>query len=221
MKINKTKEASKFIGILAIIVFMVSLLSFSIAFAKFFQLKEKVTGYASGYVNLTINTAIALNVSRDTINWGPGIVNISIAGCNNNATLKTAQEAAASVVCGNWSTSPKALIIQNLGNINCSLSFQTTKNGSQFFGGNTSIALYQWNFSNKDADACGEWGEQSAKYIFANVNATAPAVVCNKLDFVNGRNSFYMDAKLVIPTNANNTGFALSDTITITGSTAV
>ncbi len=218
---NKNKGVNKFISILAIAVLVVSLFSFGITFVKVYQFKEKVTGYASGFVNLTIDTLIVINISRDTINWGRGILNMSLAGCLDNATLKTAQETA-SVTCSNYSTTnAKALIIQNLGNVNCSLSFQSSKNASVFFGGNSTIASYQWNFSNKDAGACGEWGVYSIKDRFENVSVTGAVVVCNKTDFTNGRNSMYMDAKLVIPLDANNTAYAMWDTITISGNTQV
>ncbi len=217
---NQNKGVNKFISVLAIVVLVVSLFSFGITFMKVSEFKEKITGYASGYVNLTIDTLIAINVSRDTINWGRGILNMSMAGCLNNATLKTAQETSA-VTCSNYSTTnAKALIIQNFGNVNCSLNFLSSKNASAFFGGNSTIASYQWNFTNKESGACGDWGEQSAKNLFAEVNNTA-AVICKKMDFVTGRNSVYVDVKMVVPNDANNTGYALSDTITISGNAQV
>ncbi len=214
---NQNKGVNKLFGVLAIAVLVVSLFSFGITFVKVYQFREKITGYASGFVNFTIDTLIVINISRDTILFGRGILNMSMDGCLNNATLKTAQETA-SATCSNYSTTnTKALIIQNFGNVNCSLSFQSTKNATVFFGGNQSIALYQWNFSNKDTGACGEWGVYSIKERFENVSVTSAVVVCNKTDFNAGRNSMYMDVKMVVPNDANNTGYALSDTITISG----
>jgi hypothetical protein len=114
----------------------------------------------------------------------------------------------------------KSILVQNIGNVNCSLKLTAGKTAHGFFGSATSTnEAYQWNISNKDADTCGSWGETSSHDAFANVN-TSQATMCNKWDYHVGSNTLQIDVKLVVPYDAVNTG-ARNDTITITGDAAV
>ena len=199
--------------IFALIVFVFSLI--------YFEVLGKTTGFAVGYVNLTINTQITLNITNNTVNWGAGTHDSGAL----NVTLTTRGGSIGNQTGGNWTGNTTgtalALFIENIGNINCSVSLQAGKNATGFFGGTG--PEYQWNVSNAHANACGDWGELSSKGIFANVNVTAAAVVCKKLDFHTGKRGMYIDFRLVVPYDVNSTvasGTVQSDTITISGNTA-
>lgn len=206
-------NSNNLLVILAVIVIVLSLISIFINVLKIPEIR-KVTGYASGYVNLTINTQITLNVTNAYVNFSSGTVGIGAT----NATLTTRGDAAATVVNGNWTTTARALAIANVGNINCSIALNGVKTAATFFGG-LGEELYQWNVSSKDVGACGAWGENSAKNVFANVNTTA-ATVCNKLDFNLAKNEMWIDFMLVVPYNGTSAG-AQSDIITISANTQV
>jgi len=197
--------------IFALIVFVFSLI--------YFEILGKTTGFASyGYVNLTINTQITLNVTNNTVNWGPGMVNAGLV----NATLITHGGSIGTQTGGNWSgTNALALFVENIGNINCSLSIQAGKSAAGFLSGTG--PEYQWNVSNAHANACGAWGELSSKGVFVDVNVSAAATVCNKLDFHTGKRGMYIDFRLVVPYDVNSTiaNALIADTITISGNTAV
>jgi hypothetical protein len=217
MKSNNSNHSNMLISILVISVFVISLASFSVTMFKYAESKEKLTGYASGYVNLTISTQITLNISRDTINWGAGLLNTTASGYTNNATLYTSGETS-TVNWGNWSTAnAKAIIIQNLGTVNCSLKLQALTNASAMIGGTATVRAYQWNISNKQAGTCSDNGGE-VRNVWKDVNNTQ-ATYCNQMGHIITAREIYIDVKLVIPDDSFSG--TKSDTITITGDTAV
>ena len=186
--------------------------------SKLSESKKRLTGYASGYVNLTINTQITLNITQETVNFSSG----TMTPGPTNATLRTVGIGAMTAIItgGNWSADADALSFANIGNINCSISAKGNKNSQMFFGGGISDRAYQWNFSNKDPNSCGAWNETSARNVFADVNITT-AIICSQLDYDISRNEMLIDFKLVVPYNSNQTNTPISDIITITGNVAL
>ncbi len=201
---------------LSIIVIMLALISIFISLASIYGLVEKLTGRASysGFINISILTSININLTRDIINWSSGSINSGEV----NATLYTRGESAGAVERGNWSgASALAIVVENIGNINCSLSIQTGKNAHDFFNSvSSSNEQYQLNATNKESGACngnllGQW---------LDVNKTSGGTeYCSQLDFHRSSNEIYVDVLLTIPSDAGNIG-EQSDTITITGDTA-
>jgi len=219
MKYNGESEGvSRNIFNLALVFFIFALIIFVFSLI-YFEILGETTGFASyGYVNLTINTQITLNVTNNTVNWGAGMVDAGLV----NATLITHGGSIGTKTGGNWSgTNALGLFVENIGSINCSLSIQAGKSAAGFFGGTG--PEYQWNVSNAHANACGDWGEPSSHGLFANVNVSAAAVVCKKLDFHSGQRGMYIDFRLVVPYDVNSTiaNVLQADTITISGDTAL
>ena len=222
----KSNPKKNLVAILASVVLILALVNFSITFYKIHELNQKITGFAStnyGYVNLTINTLTQLTISRESINWGAGLVNVS--GGWNNATLITHGDFNGTVLGGNWTNNTdlaKAIVIKNSGNLNVSLKLQSSHNAYSFIGGSNPSPLFQWNISNNGTSvACGEWNETSAQNVFADVNTTQ-AVICNKFNYGgNPLPMMFIDVKLLIPSSANRTDTALNATFTITGDTAI
>jgi hypothetical protein len=216
----KPDSVSNITFILVLVFFIVALIIF---ISTLIHYGGKLTGNAvslPGYVNITISSQLLINISRNTVDWGIG--NVNSTGGFGNATLTTSGFGTANVSGGNWSTSAVALEVQNLGTVNVSLKVQSNKNAGNFIGGTS--PLFQWNFSNYEAGACGAWSETSAKNTFADVNFTAQAVICNQLDFHIGARSMFIDVKLRIPNDVNATiasGTVQAATFTITGDTAI
>ncbi len=205
----------KYGNLLIILAIIVILLSLTSIFLNFYKLNKQVTGYALGFVNLTVNTQITINVTNDTINWGQGIVTPPFT----NASLTTNQSTVGTALRGNWSgANAKALVIANIGNINCSLSLTSAKTAATFFGGSAGDQQYQWNVTTKDsAAACIN---STALGVFVNTNTTSGGTkFCSHLNFLTASNEIFVDIKLVVPYDATNTGVQ-SDIITITADTA-
>lgn len=201
------------ITIFAIVAVAVAVINLSVTFIKVSDFKEKMTGYATGYVNLTINTYIAVNLTQSFVNFSIG----SVDPLATSATLQTNGASAATITNGNWSTTAEPLIIMNIGNINASLNLTAGNNATNLLGNVTTVApVYQWNVTNKEAGSCH--GGNVSLTSFADANRSTRRY-CKQFSSLSGSNELYVDVKLVVPYDGL-TG-ALSDTITITASTAI
>jgi len=175
---------------------------------------QKLTGYVStnyGYVNLSISSYVSINLSTDSVSWGSGAINSG----ETNATLYTVRNGSAVVQRGNWSaTNVTALHVENMGNVNCSLSIQTGKNAHDFFNSLTnSNEQYMLNVTNKESGSCS--GDLLGSWV--NVNKTSGGTrFCNNLGFNKDVNEIYVDVLFTIPYDAGNIG-QQSDVIIITG----
>jgi len=213
MKNSSNNQVSSMLSVLVFAFFALALVAFAFTL---YNMSARTTGYASGYINITVNTAVVINVTNSSINWGPGLVTAPFT----NATLFTRGIGTASVTNGNWSiTNVKAIVVANIGNVNCSLVANGVKTAATFFSGTANEQAYQWNITNGEAGACGVWSETSMQNAWATVNTSA-ATICNKLDFHTDKNEMFIDVKLVVPYDAANTG-AQSDTLTIVGNAAI
>ena len=154
LKMN-SKNFNNVIAILAIFVVAIAAINLCITFVKISDFKEKLTGYATGYVNITVASNIQINLTNSTVNFGAGSVN---ASCQS-ATLYTRGPSAEQVVlCGNWSTDvtpAHGIMIENTGNINCTLTAQGAAAASSWIGGTAGAgATYQWNFTVYEPGSC-------------------------------------------------------------------
>jgi hypothetical protein len=214
-------EVNKIVSVLTVVAVVVALANVSITLMKVADFNEKITGLASdaGYVNISVETEISVNMSRDTVNWGSGLIN-GTGEDRFNATLKTAQETA-TVERGNWSHgSVKGLILQNLGNINASINLTAANDADDLFGSaegsGSDNQRYRWNMTNKDAGSCS--GGSEGLSTWNDVNKSS-ANFCGQFNYGDNENEVYIDIWLTVPYDAQNTG-AQSDTITVTAGTA-
>jgi hypothetical protein len=154
-------------------------------------------------------------MTNSSVAWGHGMVDPG----SYNATLYTARSGTATVSRGNWSTSGiRGLRIENIGNINSTLTFKTAVNGSQFFGSATATnEMYQWNITDvyTDANTCN--GGTEVLNQWREVNLSAAGKFCDDFNFQVGNNSLSIDIWLTVPYDSNATsGAMMSDTITAT-----
>lgn len=224
-------ENNNILTLLVIAIFVVSIVNISIALIKHNELSPGITGYASavtGYVNVTINSALLINISRSHVDWGPGIVNTSNPTCTN-VSLITFGDNTGTVTpsaCGNWSgANAKSIIVSNIGNINCSISIASNRNASDLFAaaGNDDQA-FAVNVTNRQANSCGVVGSGITLGLLYDVNKTGTGTVfCNKTNFQNGVNTLNIDFLLTVPTDPAPTKYGVAQTsdITITGDTAL
>jgi len=171
---------------------------------------KKLTGYVTnvGYANLTIESAVNINFTTNSINWQSGRVNTG----QINATLDTA---AGTVTNGNWTAVSNGLVLENIGNVNASIEIKSGQTAAQFLGGTN--PKYQWNFTNVESDSCTVAAGVSLSSWY-DTNTTDPGTdVCDVLGFDDAADTMRIDIKLVVPYNSN-TG-ALGDIITATATT--
>jgi hypothetical protein len=171
-----------------------------------------LTGFAtagentSARINLTIESGLLINFTIDSIDWGTG----KVEGGLDNATLDTSQHLDESFgdgrnksiggnFSGAWQNTTDGLRIENIGNVNVSLSLLTGKDASQFIGGTSGGGpSYEFNLTNQLTGSCLDSDLSLGEYY--PVNITEPGtVMCNNFSFRTGSNLLRLDVKLVIP----------------------
>lgn len=211
-----SKNINNIIAVLAIFVVAVAVINLSITFMKVSDFKEKLTGYATGYVNITIASMIQINLTNSSADFGAGAVN---ASCTK-ALLTTRGKTPPTVVCGNWTTGPASgtyahgIVIENNGNINCTLKAQGTNDAANFLGGTAPV--YQWNVTMSEPGSCS--GNVLTLNNWNTANTTAEATLCTKFSSLDTGDEMTIDVNLSVPADAT-TG-ARYDTITISATTA-
>jgi len=213
MKNKNHNNLNNVFAILAIVLIVVALLNFGITFVKVSEFRKALTGFATGYINITVATNIGVDISPTWgINWSAGGVNATLT----NATLTTYGNAS-TVIGGNWSTAGvTGILITNTGNTNCSLTINATKNNTDWFGAVTSgPSAYQFNVTNLVAGACTGGNTLTD---WKNANHTA-IKYCAQFNSDASKNQVWLDVKLQVPYDTPNTG-SQTDTLTITAAAA-
>ena len=216
MKTNNTNNNfNNILAILALVIVVVAFFNLFITFTKVNDFNKALTGYATAYVNITINKITAVSINPSSINWGNGSINGSMG---NNATLETRGNNSY-VYGGNWSNATiTGLVIANLGTSNATLNVSNTYNGSDFFGTGASPRNYSWNFTNYDALACSGGAYNSVAGTWIATNKTT-YTICSQFNFQPSVNRLWLNVRLVVPTDSNATTYfdsPLADTITVT-----
>ncbi len=205
----KTDNLVLFIASFAVVL---SALGAGLTYYNVNQYQENLfTGFAlqSGDINLTVETAAAINFTVDSINWGSGMVDSG----QTTATLNTC--CGGSVTNGNWTAVSQGFEVINLGNVNLTLRLKTGLTAATFLGGSAGTGPdYEYNVTNKEASACNGTDDFSLA-TFYDVNTTGDGTkVCDLFTSADGRDEIRIDIKLVIPSDSL-TG-ARSDTMTAT-----
>jgi hypothetical protein len=205
-------DTKNYLYILIIVSIIVILVNISTTFIKLSEFKKQIFGYATsseGYMNITVDSYIILNLSRDSIYWGAGAVDSE----SMNATLYTNNDSDGTVERGNWSgENVNGFILENLGTVNCLLSIQSGKDAHDFFmSENNSNEQYMFKVTNKEDNSCngttGEW-----------INATKSSggyEYCNNFSYDRNNNEIYIDVLLTIPRDANKLGVQSDDIVII------
>jgi len=206
------KNTNNMIAVLVVVVIVVAVINLSITVMKVSEFREKITGFATGYVNITIASSISLNLTNSTVEFGGGGVNSTC----DRATLTTKGRLLPTVVCGNWSThsaagvSPHGIAIENNGNTNCTITAQADTAAATFIGGTGST--YQWNISMSEDGSCS--GNATAFDVFRTANVTDPVTLCTDFSSLDTADELTIDVNITVPTDA--TIGIRTNTITIT-----
>lgn len=208
-------KTNNLLFLLSVIAIIIVLINISVTFIKISDFQEKSTGKVLGFINLSVSNYVAINMSRDVLDWGSGSINSSY----QNSTLYTRGDSIGIVLRGNWSgENAKAFIVENVGNVNCSLYIQSGKNAHDFFdSASSSNEQYMINVTNKEAGSCsggaslGQW---------TDVNKTSGGTkYCSQFSSLGINNEVYIDVLLTVPADSNKVG-NLTDTITIIANAA-
>ena len=193
--------------VVAVLAVIASLAAAGVSYYSAVSVVPKISGYATGTANLTIETSAVINFSDALINWQSGRVNVN----KDKAFLDTY---AGSVVDGNWTVENTGLKIENIGNVNVTLALTAGKSATTFIGG-TSPA-YKWRVNNSEAGSCVNATNSTYGWEgFADVNTTTGGTrFCSLFQFLTSTNSVRIDINLTVPYDS--TKGALGDIITAT-----
>ena len=202
---------SKILAVLAVVVVITSLFSIGLVYMSARSLFSTISGYvtSTGVANLTVESAVVINFTTNSISWGSGRVASGAA----SALLNTF--ATNNVTGGNWTLQTGGgLRIQNLGNVNVTLNLSATQTAATMIGGTS--PSYMWNISNVETGSCRNATgtvETPLLFNFYNPNTTSTEF-CRFFQFNDSQDSIRIDFNLTIPSDSL-TG-TLTDTITAT-----
>jgi hypothetical protein len=185
------------IGYVAIIVIVVSLASIGMKFTGFATVTD------TGVVNVTISTSAAINFTTDFVNFGTGSVNAlaTMATVNTEGTLTNGT---------GWAPTAN-LTLENIGNVNVSLSLKSDKNASVFIGGaNPSFKIKVIN----DTEPLSCSGNNAT--VYTEINTTDNSI-CTNFPFDDTKDKVTIAIQLVVPYNSLTGAAAQTSTITATG----
>lgn len=154
---------------------IISYISIAVIIVSLFFIGVKVTGYAvtgneTGVVNVTITTSAALNFTTALLDFGAGTVTPgtrALVWTNGTAIDWTG------------STPTGQLVLENIGNVNLSVTLQTNKTAADFLGGTTPA------FKAEVSDSAGNTGACTGTQIFStygDINTT-PQIACGVLGY--------------------------------------
>ncbi len=198
----------------AVVSVIIVLISVGFTYNSISTFRNFLTGFAveEGHVQVEIISAAAINITSaggelgsKTINWGPG----AVAPGADFAILATNGTVFQSDPTYTWTMINGGFIIQNIGNVNVTLSV-TAIDATDFVGGTG--ALFQYNITNTKLDSCiFETGIVESTYIDFSDIATP---ICSSFSSIPDKDTINMDVLLRIPRDAP--PGALDTTVTLT-----
>ena len=198
----------------AVVSVIIVLASVGFTYNSISTFRNFLTGFATeeGHVQVEIISAAAINITSaggevgsKTINWGPGAVaaGSDFAILATNGTVENADPTYT------WTTINGGFVIQNIGNVNVTLSV-TSINATDFIGGTN--PLFQYNITNTKPNSCTfDLGIVESEYIDFSDIATP---VCTSFSSNPDNDTINMDVLLKIPRDAP--PGALDTTVTLT-----
>jgi hypothetical protein len=221
-KEEKESSFNSLVIILAIFIVCLSLAGFLITYIQVNKFKERISGNAVGYINLSIVTEIAINNTEPNINWGEGMVNSS--GGFSYTVLETNATGEGNVSGGNWSTSGGNIKtlgwnIVNIGTTNCSIHLASSVGSAHnFFGGTPAYEGYWWKVTDNEIGSCNSGTSNFSSWADAN----GSLLTCKNLGYVEDKDSLTINVRLWVPYDANITTNKESrfDSVVITGNAA-
>jgi hypothetical protein len=183
-----------------------------------------ITGFGTGtgIANLSITSDTTISILTNIIDFGTGVVNITLS-CNN-ATLASSHNdtnwTAVTNVCWSNATvggggkiefSSEDIVIRNDGSVNVTLQMASSDDtAATFIGGTTAGGpLYQYRAHSNETDACDNANNQT----WHDINSSNTMAVCDKLKADNSQDEVRVSIKVRIPSDA--AGYK-EDTLTFT-----
>lgn len=179
---------------------IVTYISLAVIVISLASIGVNLTGRATdtGIVNITIESAAAINFSRDLIDFGSGRINESVAILQTNGS--------GARIGGNWTLVANGFNITNIGNQNLTLKITSNESASTLLAGSNPLFQYK-------VDNTGDWSGclnasmsngTATNETFLNFNTTSPGdQICNVFGYLDGDDSIEVDVYLKFSTDAS------------------
>jgi hypothetical protein len=140
----KSTELLMFVAIIAVALASINLIITINRIGDF----KALTGFMTdtGVANLTIQSNINVNFTKDNVSWGTGYVTTAQTECE-----MTTQGI---MNCTNFDTVYDGLTLENIGNADVTLNLTPSKNTENFLGGNASVFMWNITFNGTETGAC-------------------------------------------------------------------
>ena len=155
-----------------------------------------ITGMGTtGTVNVSLQATTNLNVTQTFIDFGVGYVTTNMFGARLNSTGNRTNW----TVVGNYD--PLNVQIENIGNVNLSVSITADKSAATYLGGTSPV--FQFAAAVKTPDVASCVSGANLQSTLTNVPlSTTTANVCSNLGFVAASNELNVSIELLIPYDA-------------------
>ena len=186
--------------VVAVIAVIVSIVGAGITYSYLAAFRNTVTGLATsgGWVNLSVESKIAINFTFNSINWSNGSVNDG----KNYAVLDTSNQSSPNVTDGSWKGNNAGLVIQNIGNRNVTLKLKASSNDTAFVGGTAGGGpQYKWKVKSNYTSSCRFNDTTYYNNKWTNVN-TSDQLFCDYFDYVDGVDEVRIDFWVRIPSDS-------------------
>ncbi len=149
-----------------------------------------VINSSEGFVNVSLESSIAINFTIDLIDFGSGSVYLN----NSYATIDTR----GNVQGGNWNPIDEGFLLENIGNTNVSIDLSFEKTAREYLGGTN--PGYYFMFNNLEENSCldSEMGYEE----WVKVNNSEKIRICNDFQFIDLNDSLRIDLRLIIPSDS-------------------
>ncbi|MFH1521366.1 MAG: hypothetical protein ABIF18_00235 [archaeon] len=176
---------------------IVSYVSIAVIVISLFFIGTEITGFAvteneTGLVNVTITTSAALNFTTALLDFGSGYVTTGLGATlqSNGTGLNTS-----------WSGAKTAeqLVLENIGNVNVSLTLSTNKSVDDFIGGTSPTFKAMTADTSENTGACT--GTETFDGSYADIDGTLQTA-CSNFGYGADYDSIDIDFELYIPSDA-------------------
>jgi len=189
---------NNFLMIIAIIAVGMALLNLGITINKIRDIKS-LTGYATGTLNFTIESAAAVVFDVDNINWEHGRVTEG----EDNATI----DSEGTMTNGNWTVVNEGFRLNNTGNCNVTFTITSSKDATDLLGAGST---YKAKVEDNETDACGGTSDFDS---YTTLDKSAQSG-CTNLGWEDSVDFLNIEIEIVISKDAPEG--SKSDTLTIT-----
>jgi len=192
----KSTDLLLFVAIIAVVFASINLM---VTINKVGDLKS-LTGFASDQAtaNLTILTNIDIIFNLSIINWGSGYVSTG----NLSAELNTEGYMNGT----GWTNISQGLILENVGSSDCQFNLTSSKNASEFIGGDQDGgAIFQWNMTTLNYNNVSEPNACPPGFdITSWTNATTSiSTACDNFTFLPDEDEIRLDLRVVVPLDSD------------------